>query len=112
MPRVQVQLAASSFPRQVDIPAGAERSVQGALHFHPGGVKWITADELAHIQAHEPDLVKKLRMISEEVARPEPKVASETPVVSTPLPTSFTTAPEDEKTKHRSRGSKRGRDKD
>lgn len=114
MAKVQVQLPASSFPQQVDVPVGAERSVQGALHFRPGSAKWITSDELAYIQAHKPALAKKLRVISEEVARPEPKARESVDTAAAPTsPQTYASAPENEKTKHRSRGSsKRGRDKD
>jgi len=109
MSKIHVQLSASSHPQQVDVPEGAERSTEGALHFHPGSARWITADELAHIQAHEPALAKKLRLIAEEAAEPEAKAKPEAtaPLAEAPAPST-----EEEKPKPRSRRSKRERDKD
>lgn len=109
MVKVQVQLAASSHPQQVDVPEGAERSVKGALHFHPGSAKQITADELAHIQAHEPALAKKLRVIAEEAAESEakPKATASAPPAGVSTPST-----EEEKPKPpKDRRSKRERDK-
>lgn len=109
MAKVHVQLAASSFPQQVDVPAGAERSVEGALHFHPGSAKWITADEMAHIQAQEPTLAKKLRVVAEESVEPEAKPKATPPASPVEAPTSPT---EEGKPKPRGRRSRRERDED
>lgn len=109
MAKIQVQLTASSFPQQVDVPDGAERSVKGALHFHPGSAKWITTDELAHIQAHEPALAKKLRVIAEEAAEPEAKAK---PKATAPPVVAATSSTEEEEPKSKGRRSRRERDKD
>lgn len=110
MAKVQVQLAASSYPQQVDVPEGAERSVKGALHFHPGSAKWITADELAHIQAHEPALAGKLRVVAEEAAEPKAKPKATAPALPAEASTSSTVEEKPKPSKDR-RG-RRERDKD
>jgi hypothetical protein len=107
MAKVHIQLAASSFPQQVDVPEGAERSVEGALHFHPGSAKWITADELAHIRVHEPKLASKLRVIAEEAKEPEAK-----PEATPAEPATFPRPEDEEKAKPRSRRGKRRTDED
>jgi len=117
MGKVLVQLAASSHPRQVDVPADAERSVEGALHFRPGSAKWITAAELAHIQATEPDLAGKLRVLAED-GTDEPKAKAAVPASKVPKAPESKPEPsepksdEGGKTKPASRKGRRDRDTD
>ena len=117
MVKVQVQLAASSHPQQVDVPESAERSVKGALHFHPGSAKWITTDELAHIKTHEPALAGKLRVIAEKAPEPEakPRAKAKTAVASASEPASepaSASSSDGKKDEPRSRRSARRRDED
>jgi len=88
MPLVQVSQHAS--PCQVDdFGKGCERSVPGALHFVPGSLKQLTADELAHIQKKHKKFAAKLVLVPfDESKKQVAKVkAPEAPVRASAKPT-------------------------
>jgi len=78
MPLVYVPLGTP--PRQVDDFKGdCERSVKGALHFHPESTRIISKDELAHIKEHHRDFGNRLVVIDANMAPTKVVKAEEKP---------------------------------
>lgn len=95
-----IQVSQVSALRQIDdFPAQAERSVKGAIYFHPGAVKDVTADEWAHIQKAHPDFSKMCTVL----------VAPKPPAAPAPAPELDTAAPAEAEEAKPAPSSRRGR---
>jgi len=113
MGEVLVQLKETSFPQQVDgFPAGAKRSVKGALHFRPGSATWITDDEFRFILDQRPDTARNLRVLSKKLAdvptsKSEPEPAAPPDLSEDPEPKAVEPTPEEARPRSRRRRSNR-----
>ncbi len=84
--KVIVQLSAAAARSQIEVPTEMtaddgkgkrelERSQKGALHFLPGRVKTITADEFEYIEMSEPEFARRLRVVKKIAPKTEAKTA-------------------------------------